>query len=98
MMGTEARYKLSLHVPGAPVTGEPSVRHLSTLAGALATAWENDRSGGRSLGISLGGLPVLNEEELMRCYERLRVIEGDCPGSGGRIVCAARVLREMGLD
>ena len=97
-MYTDVRYKLSLNVPGAAAGREPCVRHLSTLAGALAAAWENDSAGGRSLGISHGGLPVLGEDELLRCFERLRAIEGDCPDSSGRIFYAARVLREMNLE
>jgi hypothetical protein len=44
-MHTDVRYKLSLNVPGAPDGGESCVRHLSTLAGALAAAWENDSAG-----------------------------------------------------
>lgn len=90
-----AKYTLSLSVPGAEASA-PSVRHLHSLAGAIAVAWANDNAGGKSHGITFEGLPVMGEVELGRCFERMRTMEGDRP-SGDWIICAARVLRELGL-
>ena len=94
-MTGEAKYTLSLSVPGAEA-GAPAVRHLHSLAGALAAAWAHDNAGGKTLGIAYEGTPVMGEEELGRCFERMRAMEGDRP-SGDWIICAARVLRERGL-
>ena len=90
-----AKYTLSLRVPGA-ASGPPSVRHLLSLAGALASAWDNETAGGKSLGITFEGSPVMSEEELGRCFERMRAMEGERP-NGDRVIYAARVLRELRL-
>jgi len=96
-MSRETKYRLAFIAPGALDAGTPSGGDFQTLAGALATAWVNNGSGGRSLGIKCGGLPVMGEEDLGRAFKRLRAIEGECPG-GNLIACAERVLREMGLE
>ena len=96
-MSRETRYRLAFMAPGAPDAGTPSGGDFQTLAVALSVGWSNDGSGGRSLGITCGGMPVMNEEDLRRAFERLRAIESECPG-GNVIACAERVLREMGLE
>jgi hypothetical protein len=96
-MGRETKYRLAFNTPGAVNVGTPSGGDFQTLAGALAMAWVNDGSGGRSLGITCGGLPVMGEEELRRALGRLRAIERECPGAN-LIACAGRVLRQMGLE
>jgi hypothetical protein len=63
----------------------------------LTAGWANDASGGRTVGVTYGGLPVMNEEDLRRAFERLRAIEGECPDDN-KINCAERVLREMELE
>ena len=93
----EAKYRLAFNAPGTIQADAPSGGDFQTLAGALAAAWANDVSGGRSFGVTFGGLPVLGEEDLRRAVERLRVIESECP-EDGKIGCAARVLRELGLE
>ena len=96
-MSREAKYGRTFRAPGALDDGTPSGGDFQTLAGALTTGWVNDGSGGRSLGIKCGGLPVMGEENLRRAFERLRAIESECPG-GNMIACAERVLMEMGLE
>ena len=83
--------------PGTADAGTPSGGDFQTRAGALTMGLVNDGSGGRSLGITFGGMPVMNKEDLRRAFERLRAIESECPG-GNVIACAERVLREMGLE
>ena len=96
-MSRETKYRLTFRAPGAPDDGTPSGGDFQTLAGALTMGWVNDGSGGRSLGITCGGMPVMGEDDLRRAFERLRAIESECPG-GNVIACAERVLREMGLE
>jgi hypothetical protein len=96
-MSRETRYKLTFSAPGAADGGAPSSGGFLTLAGALTTGWVNDGSGGRSLGITCGGLPVMGEEDLRRAFALLRAAESECPG-GDMIACAERVLREMGFE
>jgi hypothetical protein len=97
VMKSETRYRLVFKAPDALDAGATSGGDFQTLAGALSMGWLNDGSGGRSLGITCGGMPVMNEEDLRRAFERLRAIESECPG-GNVIACAERVLREMGLE
>lgn len=96
-MSKVAKYSLIFHAPGATNLDAPSNGDFQTLAGALTAGWENDISGGRSLGVTCGRLPVMGEEDLRRAFARLRAIEGECP-DGNRIGCAGQVLREMGLE
>jgi hypothetical protein len=96
-MSRETKYKIAFRAPGAVDAGTQSSGGFLTLAGALSMAWVNDGSGGRSLGITCGGMPVMGEEDLRRAFERLRAIESECPG-GNVIACAERVLRELGLE
>ena len=96
-MSREAKYRLAFIAPKSPEADAPSSGDFQTLAGALSMGWVNDSSGGRSLGIRCGGLPVMGEEDLRRAFELLRAIESECPG-GNMIACAERVLREMGLE
>lgn len=96
-MSKGTRYRLAFNAPGNLSVDTPSHGDFQTLAGALAAAGANDTSGGRSLGITCGGLPVMGEEDLRWAVERLRAIESECLDSG-KIGCAARVLREMGLE
>jgi hypothetical protein len=62
-MSRETKYRLAYNAPGTVVDGAPSSGDFQTLAGALAMAWVNDGSGGRSLGITCGGMPVMGEED-----------------------------------
>ena len=96
-MNTVAKYRLAFSPAGAAHSDAPARGDFQTLAGALTAAWASDASGGRPLGVTLGGLPVLGEEDLRRAVERLRAVEGERPDDG-KIECAARVLREMGLE
>jgi len=93
----ETRYRLTFIAPEAPAAGPPSGGDFRTLAGALTVAWANDSSGGRSLGIKCGGLPVMGEEDLRLAFDLLRAAEGECPG-GNLLTCAERVLRKLGLE
>jgi hypothetical protein len=96
-MSKEARYRLAYNAPGALTTDAPHRGDFQTLAGALTAGWQNASSGGRTLGVTYGGLPVMGEEDLSHAFELLRAIESECPGDN-RINCAERVLREMGLE
>ena len=58
-MNREAKYRLAFSAPGASQSDAPSGGDFQTLAGALAAAWANDASGGRPLGVTFGGLPVM---------------------------------------
>ena len=96
-MSRETKYRLTFGAPGARHADTPYGGDFQTLAGALTAAWANDASGGRAVGVTYGGLPVMNEEDLRRAFERLRDIKSECPDDN-RINCAERVLREMGLE
>ena len=96
-MSKEAKYRLIFNAPEAVNHDTPSIGDFQSLAGALAAGWTNDISGGRSLSIICGGLAVMREEDLRRAFGRLRAIESECPDNN-KIVCAAQVLREMGLE
>jgi hypothetical protein len=96
-MSRETKYRLAYNAPGAADGGSPSGGDFQTLAGALTLAWVNEGAGGRSLGITCGGMPVMGEDDLRRAFERLRAIESECPGDN-LIACAGRVLRQMGLE
>ena len=96
-MSKETRYRLVFNPSGDPHADVPSNGDFLTLAGALTAAWDNDTSGGRALGVTYGGMPVMGEEDLRRAFERLRAIESQCP-DGNKIGCAVQVLREMGLE
>ena len=91
------KYRLTFRSPKALDADKPSGSDFRTLAGALTVAWANDSSGGRSLAITCGGLPVMGEEDLGRAFERMRVAESESLG-GNILACAERVLREMGLE
>lgn len=93
-MSREAKYRLAFNAPGPP--GPSSSGVFQTLAGALIAGWAVNIFGGRSLGVTYGGLPVMCEEELRRAFERLYAVERECPGDN-KIGCAEQVLREMGL-
>lgn len=96
-MARETRYRLAFDAPGTHAQSVPSGGDFQTLAGTLAAALVMEDSGGSLLGITCGGLPVLNGEELREAVGRLRAIAGECP-EDGMITCAARVLREVGLE
>jgi hypothetical protein len=96
-MSREAKYRLTVRAPGALEADTSSGGDFQTLAGALTVAWANDSSGGRSLGITCGGMPVMGEEDLRRAFGLLRAAEGECHG-GNLIACAGHVLKEMGLE
>ena len=96
-MSREAKYRLTFRAPRDLEADTSSGGDYQTLAGALTVAWANDNSGGRSLAITCGGLPVMGEEDLKRAFEHLRAVESECVG-GNLIACAERVLREMGLE
>ena len=96
-MSREAKYRLTFRAPKDLAADTSSGGDFQTLAGALTVAWANDSSGGRSLAIKCGGLPVMGEEDLRRAFEHMRAIESECVG-GNIIACAERVLREMGLE
>ncbi len=96
-MSQEAKYRLAFNPPGDLHSDTPSGGVFQTLAGALTAAWASDTSGGRALGVTYGGMPVMGEEDLRWAVERLRAIESECP-EDNRIRCAAQVLREMGLE
>jgi len=96
-MSRETRYRLAFNAPADLHADTTTHGDFQTLAGALAAAWAHDTSGGRPLGITCGGLPVMGEEDLRGAVERLRAIESECPDSG-KIGCAAQVLRELGLE
>jgi hypothetical protein len=97
MLNRGAKYRLAFSAAGAAHSDAPSNGDFQTLAGALAAAWASDASGGRLLGVTFGGLPVMGAEDLKSAVERLSAIEGECPDDG-KIRCAERVLREMGLE
>jgi hypothetical protein len=96
-MSREAKYRLTFRAPKDLEGDTSSGGDFQTLAGALTVAWANDSSGGRSLGITCGGMPVMGEEDLRRAFELLRAAEGECPG-GNLIACAGHVLKEMGFE
>lgn len=96
-MSRETRYRLAFDAPGAPAQNAPSGGDFQTLAGTLAAALVMEDSGGSLLGITCGGLPVMNGEDLRAAVARLRAIAGECPDDG-MIACAARVLQEVGLE
>ena len=96
-MSREAKYRLAFDAPGAPKLATTSSSDFQTLAGALIAGWGVNIFGGRCLGVTYGGLPVMCEEDLTRAFERLCAIEGECPG-GNKIGCAEQVLSEMGLE
>lgn len=93
----EAKYRLDFNAPGASDPAPPSSVVFQTLARALIAGWEINDSGGRSFGITYGGLPVMREDDLRRAFERLHAIEGECP-DGNKVGCAEQVLRELGLE
>ena len=93
----EAKYRLTFRAPGALEADTSSGGDFQTLAGALTVAWAHDNSGGRSLAITCGGLPVMGEAELMCAFGLLRAAESECPG-GNIIACAGQVLKEMGFE
>ena len=96
-MSRETKYRLTFSAPGTHHADAPYSGDFQTLAGALTAGWANDASGGRTVGLTYGGLPVMNEEDLRRAFERLRAIESECP-EDNKINCAERVLREMELE
>ena len=96
-MNRGAKYRLDFNAPGAPNPAPSSSGVFQTLAGALIAGWAINSSGGRSLGVTCGGLPVMCEEDLGRAFERLYAIEGECPDSN-KVGCAEQVLRELGLE
>lgn len=96
-MSRDAKYRLDFNAPGASDLAAQSTGDFQTLAGALIAGWGINIFGGRSLGVTYGGLPVMREEDLTRAFERLYAIESECPDDN-KIVCAERVLRELGLE
>jgi hypothetical protein len=96
-MSRDAKYRLAFNAPGARGPGAPSGGDFQTLAGTLAAALVIEDSGSGLLGVTCGGLPVMNGEDLREAVGRLRAVAGECPDDG-MIPCAARVLREMGLE
>lgn len=96
-MSREAKYRLDFDVPGAADLVTRSSSDYQTLAGALVAGWVVNTFGGRPLGVTYGGLPVMREEDLQLAFDRLHATASDCPGEND-IGRAARVLREMGLE
>lgn len=96
-MSREARYRLAFNAPGAHDPNAPSGGVFQTLAGTLAAALVMEDSGSTLLGVTCGGLPVMNGEDLKEAVRRLRAVANECPDDG-MIACAARVLREIGLE
>lgn len=96
-MSREAKYRLAFNPPGAQASGAQSGGDFRTLAGALAAALVMNDSGMTLLGVTCGGLPVMNGEDLSEAVGRLRSVASECPGDN-IIACAGRVLREMNLE